>query len=382
MLIEVMGWVFWISLAFIAYTLAGYQALLWILAKLRHRDHTRAEMTPSVSIIIVAHNEAGTIGDKIRDTLALDYPQDKLEILVGSDGSTDATAEIVRTFADRGVQAVESPVRLGKHHIQMLARDKSHGEILVFTDASIRVDPGVLRKMMRHFADPVVGCVCSVDQIVDPKKGWKGEHFYVSGEMGLRQLEAQAGSLVSLSGALFAVRRQVCKGWHADMSSDFFLALHAVEHGYRAVIDPECRAQLGMVKSQKAELARKVRTIVHGLVVFFAHLKMLNVFRYGIFSWQLASHKLFRWLLPFGFFAALISNIFLWQAGVLYQISLILQLGGYLLGLLSTAGGALSRLSAVKLAGFIVMGNIATIGAWWKFCKGEKLAVWQPSKRE
>jgi cellulose synthase/poly-beta-1,6-N-acetylglucosamine synthase-like glycosyltransferase len=374
-------WIFWLSLAFLVYTLAGYQALLWVISKFRRRSHLREEVCPSVSVIVVAHNEAGTIGEKILNTLSLEYPKEKLEVLVGSDGSTDGTAEIIRSFANQGVRLVERKERLGKHHIQMLALDESRGEIVAFTDASIRVEPPVLRKMVAHFADPGVGCVCSVDQIFEPRKGWKGEHFYVSGEMGLRLLETKVGSLVSLSGALFAVRRKVCKGWHPDMSSDFFLALHAVEQGYRAVIDPECRARLGMVKSQKAELTRKVRTIVHGLVVFFAHLHLLNFFRYGIFSWQLASHKLFRWLLPLGFAAALISNALLWKAGVFYQVFLILQLVGYLAGLLSTVGGALGRMAVFKLAGFIVMGNVATVIAWWKFSRGDKLAVWQPSQR-
>src|SRR5512135_284515 len=137
MLIESMVWVFWLSLAFIVYTLAGYQAMLWVLAKLKRREHQRGDMTPKVSIIIVAHNEAATIGEKILNTLALDYPREKLEILVGSDGSTDSTVEIIRSFAAQGVSLVDSPERQGKHHIQMLGRDKSHGEILVFTDASI-----------------------------------------------------------------------------------------------------------------------------------------------------------------------------------------------------------------------------------------------------
>jgi len=376
-----MVWVFWISLGFIFYTLAGYQALLWVASKFRRRKHVMADVTPSVSVIIVAHNAEAIIGEKILNTLAVDYPSDKLEILVGSDGSTDATVEVVRSFADRGVRLVESAGRLGKHHLQMLALDISRSEILVFTDASIRVEPHVLTRMVSHFADSTVGSVCSVDEIFEPKAGWKGEHFYVSGEMGLRQLEAQVGSLVSLSGALFAVRREASKGWHPDMSSDFFLALHTVEQGYHAVIDPECRARLGMVKSQKEELGRKVRTIVHGLVVLYAHLHLLNVFRYGIFSWQLMSHKLFRWLLPFAFLGALISNVFLWEAGIFYRIFLFMQLAGYLAGLLSTAGGALARSAVFKLAGFIVMGNVATLVAWWKFCRGEKLAIWQPSRR-
>lgn len=376
-----MLWVFWISLGFIFYTLAGYQILLWILSRFRWPMRLREDMTPSVSVIIVAHNEAADIAAKILNTLEIHYPKDKLEIIAGSDGSEDRTVEIIRSFAQQGVLLVESVERRGKHHIQMLARGISRGEILVFTDASIRVEPQVLLRMVSHFADPCVGCVCSVDQIFDPREGWKGEHFYVTGEMGLRQLEAQVGSLVSLSGALFAARREVTVGWHPDMSSDFFLALHAVERGYHSVIDPDCRALLGMVKSQKAELTRKVRTIVHGLVVLFAHLHLLNVFRYGIFSWQLISHKLFRWLLPFAFLGALISNILLWNAGTFYKVFLLMQLAGCLAGSLSNAGGVLAKLAVFKLAGFIVVGNVATLIAWWTFCRGEKLVTWEPTRR-
>jgi cellulose synthase/poly-beta-1,6-N-acetylglucosamine synthase-like glycosyltransferase len=376
-----MVWVFWLSVGFVVYTLVGYQTLLWIISRFRRQEHRREDVTPTVTVIVVAHNEAATIAEKIRNTLAFDYPRDKLEIIVGSDGSQDATVEIIQSFANAGVKLVESPERLGKHHIQMLARDIASGEILVFTDASIRVETNVLRKMVSHFADPAIGCVCSIDQILEPRKGWRGEHFYVSGEMGLRQLEAQVGSLVSLSGSLFAVRRNVSEEWHPDMSSDFFLALHAVERGYRAVMDPECRARLSMVRSQKAELTRKVRTIVHGLVVFFAHLNLLNPFRYGIFSWQLLSHKFCRWLLPFAALSALISNVFLWKAGLFYQVCLLLQLAGYAAGLVSHAGGRLAELGVFKLASFFVMGNVATLAAWWKFCRGEKLVSWEPSRR-
>ena len=376
-----MTWVFWLSIAFIAYTLVGYPSLLWIASLLGRRRHVRGEIVPRVSMIVVGHNEASLISDKIVNTLALDYPSDKLEILVGSDGSTDATVEIVRSFAERGVKLVESVERLGKHHIQMLAQEASRGEIMVFTDASIRVEPDVLRKMVSHFADPSIGAVCSVDQVLEPKQGWRGEHFYVYGEMGLRRLEASVGSLVSLSGALFAVRRDVADHWHPDMSSDFFLALHTVERGYHAVIDPECRARLGIVKSQKAELTRKVRTIVHGLVVFFSHLSLINPFRYGLFAWQLVSHKLFRWMIPFAVTAVFISNAFLWNAGRFYQVALLVQLAGYATALLAYVGGAVARFRIVRLANFFVLGNAATFIAWWKFCRGEKLVTWEPSRR-
>ena len=376
-----MTWIFWLSVGVVAYTLAGYPTLLWIVSRFRRQAHRQASILPSVSIIVVAYNAQYNIEGRIRNLLEIDYPKDNIEIIAGSDGSTDETANVIRSFEGAGVKLVESRERKGKHHIQMLAREVARGDILVFTDASIRTEAGVIRRMVSHFADPQIGAVCSVDVVGEPRKGWKGEHFYVYGEMGLRRLEAHIGSLVSLSGALFGVRREICEGWHPDMSSDFFLALHTVEHGYRAILDPECQAHLGFVKSQKAELTRKVRTIVHGLVVFFSHLNLLNPFRYGLFAWQLASHKLFRWLLPFPVMMVLISNAFLWKQGLIYQISLIAQLLGYSMGLASYFDQRLARLTLFKLAHFFVLGNMATLVAWWKFIQGDKIVLWEPSQR-
>jgi hypothetical protein len=199
--------------------------------------------------------------------------------------------------------------------------------------------------------------------------------------MGLRRLESKVGSLVSLSGSLFAVRKSMCDEWHPGMSSDFFLALHAVAQGLRSVLDPECPARVGVIGSETDERSRKVRTIVHGLTVFFSHLEMLNPMRYGLFSWQLASHKLFRWLLPVAFLAALVSNCFLWAAGPFYQFALFTQIAGYGSGLLAYAGGACARVGPFRLANFFIMGNIATTLAWWKFCRGERIVTWEPSRR-
>jgi len=323
-----MAWIFWLGLIFVIYTLIGYPILLGIVSLFRTWTIQREEIWPVVSIIIIAHNAAGIIGEKIKNTLEIVYPKEKLEIIVGSDGSTDATADVVRAHKAAGVKLLESQERCGKHHIQMLARDACHGEILVFTDASVLASPDVLQKMVPQFSDPSVGCISSVDQAFESRKDWVGEHFYVYGEMGLRLLEARVNSVVSMSGSFYAARREVCKIWHPDMSSDFFVALHTVSSGMRALLDPECKVRVGAVRSDRRELARKVRTIVHGLVVFFSHLTLLNPFRYGLFSWQLASHKLCRWLLPLAFIALLVSNFFLWTNGRFYQIALVAQLLG------------------------------------------------------
>lgn len=375
-----MLWVFWIAVVFLAYVFAGYPLLLAVVGGLRRRGVQRAPIEPLVSIIIPAHNEETTIGRKIENTLALEYPEEKREIIVASDGSSDGTAEVIRSYAARGVRLLEQRVRLGKHHVQMLARDMARGEILVFTDASVELEPQALRRIVSNFADPSVGCVSSEDAVAGSQR-WMGERFYVMLEMRLRRLEAAAGSLVGLSGSFFAARREVCRRWNPHQSSDFFLPLEAARLGMRTVVDPECRGHYGLVPSERAELQRKVRTIVHGIDVLFEHAGLLNPFRHGFFALQLISHKLFRWLVPFAAAALLLATVFLWDAGPFYQSALVLQAGLYGGGLLAITAKRVAEFKAFRLAGFFLMGNAATVMAWMYYFAGEKFVTWQPSRR-
>jgi cellulose synthase/poly-beta-1,6-N-acetylglucosamine synthase-like glycosyltransferase len=370
-----MIWVFWAAAFCLAYTFFGYPLLVALLGLVYDRRHRAADHLPSVSFIIAAHNEEKIIRRKIENSLELQYPRDKLEILVASDGSQDATHEIVRSFAAQGVRLLHSPERLGKHHVQMLARDSTGGEILVFTDSSVLLEPGALRQIVSNFADPSVGSVSSEDVVTtQSSKGRFGEGKYIELEMWLRRFESRIGSLVGLSGCFFAARRSVCEVWHPAQSSDFFVALHSVRQGMRAVVDPGARAYYGVVSTQRSELQRKVRTIVHGLDVFFSHLELLNPFRYPLFSWQLISHKLFRWLLPVFLLLLFISNIAIVGHGLFYQLTLVAQCALYALGALALFGGRANLSRPVKMAGFFVLGSMATLLAWSKFCMGEKFA--------
>jgi glycosyltransferase involved in cell wall biosynthesis len=380
MLHNTMLWGFWSAALFLTYTFAGYPMVLWVVSLCRNQPHRRAAIDPTVSIIIAAHNEASGISQKILNCLALTYPEDKYEILVASDGSDDGTAEIVRSFAHRGVKLIEIPVRRGKQYAQLLARDASRGEILVFTDVSVEFGRDSLQKMVSNFADPSVGCVSSEDEIVR-KKGWVGEQLYVQFEMRMRRLESRIGSLVTASGSFFAARRTVCGVWHTDQTSDFFVVLNAVSLGMRAVVDPESVGRYGLVRSETAELQRKIRTIVNGLAVFFSHLRLLNPFRYGFFSWQLISHKLFRWLVPFAILLFFISNLLLWTNGGFYRMCLVLQAAVYLAGSLALAADRFSGWKPIKLAGYFLLGNAATVMAWFYFLSGEKFVSWQPTQR-
>ncbi len=373
--------IFWLSFAFLAYTFIGYPLLLWLLSRLRRREHQRAEIFPPVSLIIAVHNEATGIARKLENSLALDYPPEKLEILVASDGSQDATAEIVRGFAPDRIRLVELPERRGKHHAQMIARDHSCGEILIFSDCSIHLEPAALRQIVSNFADPSIGCVSSEDRVVTAPDALQGEGSYIGFEMWLRRLESRVGSLVGASGSFFAARRELCQQWHPGQSSDFFIPLHAAERGLRTIVDPESVGQYGLTRSEKAEFHRKVRTIVHGLDVLFHHLPLLNPFRYGLFSWQLASHKLARWIAPFAALALLAASATLWNAGPLYQAALVTQAGLYLTGFVALAVKRLEHLRPFRFASFFLLGNAATLTAWLQFGLGERYVSWEPTHR-
>jgi cellulose synthase/poly-beta-1,6-N-acetylglucosamine synthase-like glycosyltransferase len=376
-----MIWFFWLGVAFLTYTFAGYPLLLWLVSLYRKQPHQRGDIQATVSLIIPAHNEAGLLGKKLENSIQLLYPKDKLEIIVASDASGDNTAEIVSSFAASGVKLVELPERRGKHHAQMIARDVSQGDILVFTDASVLLEPQALHTLVSNFANSAVGCVSSVDHIVRSDRKGMGEQFYVLLEMGLRGLETRVGSMVSVSGSFFAARREVCGVWHPQQSSDFFIPLHTVAHGLRVIMDPECQAHYSVAALQHVELQRKVRTIVHGLDVVFTHVRMLNPWRYGFFSWQLVSHKLFRWLVPFGMLCLLVSSGFLWKRGTFYQLCLLLQVGIYGTAFLALISERLTRFKPLRLASFFLLGNAATLMAWAKFVSGEKFVAWNPTRR-
>jgi glycosyltransferase involved in cell wall biosynthesis len=380
MLPNTMLLVFWSAALFLVYTFAGYPMVLWLVSLCRNRPHGRAAIMPTVSIIIAAHNEASSISQKISNCLELKYPEDKYEILVASDGSHDGTAEIVRSFAHRGVKLIEIPVRRGKQYAQLLARDAARGEILIFTDVGVEFGPGSLQTMVSNFADPLVGCVSSEDEIVR-KKGWMGEQLYVQFEMRMRRLESRIGSLVTASGSFFAARRGICEVWHTDQTSDFFVVLNAVSLGMRAVVDPESIGRYGLVRTESSELQRKIRTIVNGLAVFFSHVQLLNPLRYGFFSLQLISHKLFRWLVPFAALTLFISNLFLWRKSGFFRISMVLQVAVYGAGSLALAVDRFSVWKPVRLAGYFLLGNAATVMAWFYFLSGEKFVSWQPTRR-
>lgn len=378
-----MRWLFWISVGWIAYAYVGYAALLRVLAASWPRPVARSDVRPRVSVIVTAHDAVGQIGAKLENLLSQEYPPDRLEIVVADDGSGDGTGRLVEDqFAARGVRLVRQEIRGGKERAQKAAIAASRGEVLVFTDVGTLLDRGGIAAIVRSFADPSVGCVSSEDRLLDPARGpVGGERGYVGYEMSLRRLESRVGSIVGLSGSFFAARREVCAGFSDRLASDFRIALVAARLGYRAVVDEAAVGYYRDVGARTSEFGRKVRTVVRGLTVLFAERGLLNPFRFGLFSWQLVSHKLVRWVVPFAMLATLAASGVLGPRSAFFAVAFALQAAGYLAAGLVASFPRLAWLPFARALRYFVEVNLAILVAWARYVRGDRIVTWTPSAR-
>jgi len=367
---------FWCSVALVFYAYAGYAGALWVLAWFRDRTVRRAQITPRVSFIIAAYNEERRLGEKIANTLCQVYPASRLEIIVASDGSTDATDAIARASGDR-VRLVRTPERLGKEAAQQMAVEAASGEILIFSDVATALAPDGVSSIVANFADPTVGCASSIDRFVDADGGASGEGAYVRYEMFLRALETRVNTVVGLSGSFFAVRRAVCRNWAADRQSDFSTLLNAVDLGLRGVLDSRTAGYYRSIVDRRREPQRKTRTVVRGIAVLARNTRMLNPCRYGLFAWQLASHKLCRWLVPFAMIGAAAGNAGLLSQSVFYQFTFGAQIAFYA----AAVAGVWTGAAALRMPAFLLSSNAAILIAWLRFASGERMTTWCPSER-
>jgi len=392
-----MLYILWLSIFMIFYAYFGYPLCLLIISvfkkSIRPNDYelrAKSYQLPSVTFLITAHNEEKLIRKKIENTLSQDYPSDRLEIIIASDCSTDQTDTIVQSFKDQGIKLVGAPERKGKEHAQKLALDTASGEIIVFSDVATILKPDGISSIVKNFADPSVGCVSSEDKFIGQNGNLSGEGAYVRYEMFLRKLESKINTLVGLSGSFFAARREVCRKWSTDLQSDFNTLLNSMKLGLRGISDPNSIGYYEDISDEKREFNRKVRTVLRGITVFMSSISLLNPFKYGLFSWQLFSHKLCRWLVPFFLILAFISNAMIMPSSAFFTVLFILQIVFYMLAFvyfqLETRNAHNYQLRAMsyellKIPYYFVLVNASILVAWWKYLKGERATFWEPSKR-
>jgi len=378
-----------VALGFSFYPYFGYPALLKLLSLGRRvpPELQAATVWPLVSITIPAYNEAATIADTIERILSLDYPPERRQIVVVSDASTDATDDIVTRYAARGVELLRLPRRAGKTAAENAARSVLKGDIIVNTDASVRIHPQAIKALVAALGDPTVGVASGRDVSIArlDAAANRGEGTYVGYEMWVRDLETRVSGIVGASGCLYAIRAALHRHFVPDdLSRDFAAALMARRHGLRAVSVPGAICFVPRGGTLQQEYRRKVRTMARGLRTLWHMRALLNPSRYGAFAWMLLSHKLCRWLVPWALVGGL-GAVTLLAAGEGLRWAWVLVaaaagvVGLALMGWHWPARRPVPRLLA--LPAYFVSGNLAALHAWVVALRGARTAVWEPTRR-
>lgn len=392
------GILFWLFAGLIVYTYAGYPVLLTLLARLRRQPpapRTDAGDLPTITLVITAYNEQAAIKRKLENSLALDYPRERLHILVVDDGSQDRTAEIVRAYAGQGVELVSEPPRRGK--LAAINRAMRHvgGDLVLFSDANNLYDPQVLRTMARAFADPRVGGASGAKRMLasDDSLG-ASEGLYWKYESFIKRQETRLGSCTSASGDLFAMRRALYQAPPDNIiNEDFYLALSVIARGYRVVYVPAAHSYDSISDSAQGEIERRAR-IVAGRYQMLAAAPALLSLKRPLIAWQVVSHKFLRPLVPLAMAGAFITNVlavmlpdsrrgsWLTLGAPFNAVLLVAQLAFYAAALAGNVwhfSGALGKL--VYLPTFLLNSNFAAVIGLVRFVTGRQSVRWERVRR-
>jgi cellulose synthase/poly-beta-1,6-N-acetylglucosamine synthase-like glycosyltransferase len=363
---------FWACVGSIAYTYFGYPLILAALARLRGRPPTVvADHLPAVTLLIAAYNERDVIGRKLENSLSLDYPRGKLQILVAADGSTDDTPSVAQRYANRGVEVSFTPERRGKVAAINHAMESARGGIVVFSDANNDYDRGALRELVRPFADATVGGVVGAKRVAAGDGSLsEAEGLYWRYESFIRSRESDLGSCTGAVGEIFAIRRALFEPPpEGIICDDFYIATRLLRRGHRIVYRPEARSTERVSPSADGELKRRAN-IVAGRYQAMLLAHRLLPFRRPVLVWQIVSHKFMRPLVPLAMVAAAASNVVLAaRAGaLLYRSLLVGQVAFYGLAELGRRVGHRGGLGRVLyLPTYLVYSNLAALAGLIRF---------------
>lgn len=356
------------------YTYFVFPALVALITCLRSRSFVSdADFSPAVTLLISAYNEAGVIERKLANTLALEYPADKLRVMVLDDGSTDGTGAIVQAFTASGIEFHRFEGRVGKNEALNRAFPLVRSEIVVFSDANALYEPQAIRRLVAHFADARIGCVCGELRYVSAETGSAlGEDLYWKYEQFIKRVQSRMGEVLVLNGSIFAIRRNLFRPLQPKVANDFQIPIAVASQGYAIVYEPEAVAVEKVAANAEDEFARKARIVARGFEGFFRELGNLRGFR----LFQFISQKFLRWNVWAGQILMLVSSaallhlpLFRWLFGA--------QVVFYLLACL---GPLINRLRVPGLAipYYFCIINAAAIIGLWRYLTGKQRATWEP----
>ena len=377
--------IFWICLMLVSYSYLFYPVCIWLLTRWFARDRRPPEVAlppPKVALLIAAHNEAQTIEAKIRNSLALDYPPERLEIVIVSDGSSDATVKIAQRFADPRVRVLDYHQRRGKSAALNAAITQTDSEILVLTDANTNFKTNAVRNLVRWFAAAEVNVVCGRLILTDPKGAENVDSLYWRYETFLKKCEGRLDALLGANGAIYAIRREVYVPIPDNTIIDDFVIplLSKLRHGGRIIYDLEAIAREETPPTIGSEFWRRAR-IGTGAYQSLAILWPILSPRYGFTAFAFFSHKVLRWVAPFMVIGMLATNVCLMNH-MLYQILFAGQISGLALAAIGAYVPGRSR-HAKALRGLTMLAgmNVALFVGFWRWLFGRQTGVWQRTAR-
>jgi cellulose synthase/poly-beta-1,6-N-acetylglucosamine synthase-like glycosyltransferase len=380
--------IFWMLCFLVFYIYFGYPLIAKLLAlvmakKVNKRTENLSDELPVISILIAAYNEADCIIDTLKNKTSLDYPQDKLEILVVSDESEDGTDELVEVFAKTSpipITLHRQVPRAGKTSGLNLLSDLAKGELFAFSDANSLWDENALRAMVSNFSDDTVGYVTGKMVYITPEGSLVGDgcSSYMKYENFLRKTETLMGSVVGVDGGVDMIRCSLFEKLNADQLPDFVQPLKVVEKNSRVVYEPEAILKEYALNDNDKEYRMRVRVSLRAIWALHDLRHLLNPFKFGLFSFQLISHKLLRYMAFMPLIALLIINLNLINEHVFYALVFVLQLSFYGLAWLGGKNDEKYSATIFTLPYYFTLLNVASAHAFVRYLKREKQAVWKP----
>jgi len=381
-----MIYLFWTSLLLIIYSLFGYFVIIWLASKFVKKDRINDDTyIPFVSMLISVYNEEKVIEEKIKNFLKLDYPEDKLQLIIGSDGSNDKTENIIKRYENERIKLLSSKDRRGKSEVLNSLKFYASGDIIVISDANTLYHHDAIKKITGHFSDQRVGGVCGKLILNNPDEknigGW-GEKMYWSYESKIKELEGKIKTTIGATGGIYAVRKELFQDIPEgkNIAGDFLIPLRIAGMGFDIVYDSEAVAEENTSSDMKREFIRKVRISTRCFQMLRFLLPFLNPFK-GFVSFGLWSHKVIRWFTPFLMIAVFIINVFL-IGQPFYQFLFSLQIFFYLFAFLGLILNFIEKKFFLFSAPFYyVTINLALLIGFFKSIFAPSKPIWETAER-
>jgi cellulose synthase/poly-beta-1,6-N-acetylglucosamine synthase-like glycosyltransferase len=374
--------IFWLCLGLIIYTYLIYPLLIMIWARLfPQKIKIDKNYFPSVTMVIAAHNEENNLREKMNNCLELDYPPGKIDFMIGCDGSTDGTPDILQESTDPRIKAIIFSERRGKIAVLNDLMSKAAGEVTIFSDANTIYQTDAIKKLVQYFADPRVGGVCGKLQLINPdgNPGGEGEGLYWRFENQIKKAEGAIRSVISANGAIFAVRKELFRPLSVSLSlnDDLMTTLDILREHQRVIYEPDAAAAEYTSPNMEGEFARKIRISSQNFNAVPGLLTLLHP-RYGFTALAIFSHKLLRWMVPFLGFGMLLTNLVLLSRGGIYPFLMIgqsLVYGGALMGYLGDR--LFGRSGPFIPFYYLAMINIAIVLGLWRSLTKTQEQTWK-----